>query len=175
MTRTARTRRNPMWSLVRATVIDWYEDRAQRLGAALAYYTIFALAPGLVIVMALAGLMLGPGAESQIIEQIRELIGKQGAAAIEATIRSARNETLGATGTALALIPLVFGLWGVFGELQDGLNTIWGVTPKPGRRVRDILRERFLSFTMVVGIGFLLLVSLVLSAWLAAISTYVGG
>jgi membrane protein len=124
--------------------------------------------------MALAGLLLGGGAESQIIGQIRELIGEQGAAAIEATITSARKETLGATGTALALIPLIFGLWGVFGELQDGLNTIWGVTPKPGRRVRDILRERFLSFAMVVGIGFLLLVSLVLSAWLAAVSTYVG-
>jgi membrane protein len=153
---------------------DWYEDRAQRIGAALAYYTIFALAPGLVIVMALAGLMLGPGAESQIIGQIRELIGEQGATAIEATVRSARNETLGATGTALALIPLVFGLWGVFGELQDGLNTIWGVTPKPGRRIRDILKERFWSFAMVVGIGFVLLVSLVLSAWLAAVGTYVG-
>jgi membrane protein len=163
-----------MWPLLRATMSDWYEDRAQRIGAALAYYTIFALAPGLVIVMALAGLMLGPGAESQIIGQIRELIGEQGATAIEATIRSARNETLGATGTALALIPLVFGLWGVFGELQDGLNTIWGVTPKPGRRIRDILRERFWSFAMVVGIGFVLLVSLVLSAWLAAVGTYVG-
>jgi membrane protein len=163
-----------MWPLLRATMSDWYEDRAQRIGAALAYYTIFALAPGLVIVMALAGLMLGPGAESQIIGQIHELIGEQGAKAIEATIRSARNETLGATGTALALIPLVFGLWGVFGELQDGLNTIWGVTPKPGRRIRDILKERFWSFAMVVGIGFVLLVSLVLSAWLAAVGTYVG-
>jgi membrane protein len=163
-----------MWPLLRATLSDWYEDRAQRIGAALAYYTIFALAPGLVIVMALAGLMLGPGAESQIIEQFHELIGEQGAAAIEATIRSARNETLGATGTALALVPLVFGLWGVFGELQDGLNTIWGVTPKPGRRMREILKERFWSFAMVVGIGFVLLVSLVLSAWLAAVGTYVG-
>ena len=163
-----------MWSLLKTTFDDWYEDRAQRMGAALAYYTIFALTPGLVIVMALAGLLLGPGAESQIIGQIRELIGEQGAVAIEATIQSARKETLGATGTALALIPLVFGLWGVFGELQDSLNTIWGVTPKPGRRVGDIVRERFLSFTMVVGIGFLLLVSLVLSAWLAAVSAYVG-
>jgi membrane protein len=163
-----------MWPLLRATLSDWYEDRAQRIGAALAYYTIFALAPGLVIVMALAGLMLGPGAESQIIGQIRELIGEQGATAIEATIRSARNETLGATGTALALVPLVFGLWGLFGELQDGLNTIWGVTLKPGRRMRDILKERFWSFAMVVGIGFVLLVSLILSAWLAAVSTYVG-
>ncbi len=163
-----------MWSLLKATFNDWYEDRAQRMGAALAFYTIFALTPGLVILMALAGLLLGPGAESQIIGQIRELIGEQGAAAIEATIRSARKEPMGPTGTALALIPLVFGLWGVFGELQDALNTIWGVTPKPGRRVRDIVRERFLSFAMVIGIGFLLLVSLVLSAWLAAVSGYVG-
>src|SRR6266852_8476879 len=163
-----------MWPLLRASLSDWYENRAQRIGAALAYYTIFALAPGLVIVMALAGLMLGPGAESQIIGQIRELIEEQGATANEATVRSARNETLGATGTALALIPLVFGLWGVFGELQDGLNTIWGVTPKPRRRIRDILKERFWSFAMVVGTGFVLLVSLVVSAWLAAVGTYIG-
>jgi membrane protein len=161
-----------MWSLLSATFSDWYEDRAQRMGAALAYYTIFVLAPGLVIVIAVAGLLLGGGAESQIIGQIRELIGEQGASAIEATIRSARTQTLGAAGTALALVPLVFGLWGVFGELQDGLNTIWGVTTKPGRRVVDIVRERFGSFAMVVGIGFLLLVSLALSAWLVAVGTY---
>src|SRR4030095_5597338 len=104
---------------------------------------------------------------------IRELIGEQGAGAIEATITSARQEPLGATGTALALIPCVFGLWGVFGELQDGLNTIWGVTPKPGRRIRDIVKERFWSFALVVGTGFLLLVSLVVTAWLAAVGTYV--
>src|SRR6267143_4823239 len=147
-----------MWSLLMATCRDWYEDRAQRLGAALAYYTIFALTPGLVILMAMAGLLIGPGAESHIIEQIRDLIGAQGATAIEATITSARTATLGGTGTALALIPLVFGLWGVFGELQDGLNTIWGVTPKPGRTVFEILKDRFWSFAMVVGTGFVLLV-----------------
>jgi membrane protein len=163
-----------IWSLLGATVRDWYEDRAQRLGAALAYYTIFALAPGLIIVIAVAGLLLGRDAEVQIVGQIRELIGEQGAIAIEATIRSARTETLGVTGTALALIPLVFGLWGVFGELQDGLNTIWGVAPRPGRRMIHIVKERFWSFAMVVGIGFVLLVSLVMSAWLVAVGTYFG-
>lgn len=161
-----------IWLLLRATFGEWYEDRAQRLGAALAYYTIFALAPGLIIVIAVAGLLIGREAESQIIQQIRDLIGPQGATAIEATIRSARTATLGATGTALAIVPLVFGLWGVFGELQDGLNTIWGVRPKPGRRMIDVVTERFWSFTMVVGIGFLLLVSLALSACLAAVGTY---
>jgi membrane protein len=162
-----------MWSLLSATFSDWYEDRAQRMGAALAYYTIFALTPGLVIIMALAGLLLGPGAESQIIAQFRELIGGQGAKAIEATVQSARATPPGTAEMALALATLVVGLWGVFGELQDGLNTIWGVTPKPGRRVRDIVKERFWSFAMVVGIGFLLLVSLVVTAWLAAMGTYV--
>jgi membrane protein len=161
-----------MWSLLAATISDWYEDRAQRIGAALAYYTIFALTPGLIVLIAVAGLFFGGNAEVQIVWQIRELIGEQGAKAIESMLRSARTEPLGVSGTLLTLIPLVFGLWGVFGELQDGLNTIWGVTPKPGRTVFEIIKERFWSFAMVVGIGFLLLVSLVLSAWIAAVGTY---
>ena len=163
-----------MWSLLGATISDWYEDRAQRIGAALAYYTIFALTPGLIFLIAVAGLFFGGNAEVQIFGQIRELIGEQGAKAIESMLRSARTEPLGVSGTLLALIPLAFGLWGVFGELQDGLNTIWGVTPKSGRGVVAMLRERFLSFAMVVGIGFLLLVSLALSAWLVAVGTYFG-
>jgi membrane protein len=163
-----------MWSLLAATISDWYEDRAQRIGAALAYYTIFALTPGLIVLIAVAGLFFGGNAEVQIVWQIRELIGEQGAKAIESMIRSARTEPLGVSGTLLTLIPLAFGLWGVFGELQDGLNTIWGVTPRPGRRVVDMLRERLLSFAMVVGIGFVLLVSLALSAWLVAVGTYFG-
>jgi len=164
-----------MWSLLGATISDWYEDRAQRIGAALAYYTIFALTPGLIFLIAVAGLFFGGNAEVQIFGQIRELIGEQGAKAIESMLRSARTEPLGVSGTLLALIPLAVGLWGVFGELQDGLNTIWGVTPRSGRGVVDMLRERFLSFAMVVGIGFLLLVSLALSAWLVAVGTYFGG
>jgi membrane protein len=163
-----------MWSLLSATVNDWYEDRAQRIGAALAYYTIFALTPGLIFLIAVAGLFFGGNAEVQIVGQIRELIGEQGAKAIESMLRSTRSEPLGLSGTLLTLIPLAFGLWGVFGELQDGLNTIWGVTPRPGRGVVDIIKARFLSFTLVVGIGFLLLVSLALSAWLVAVGTYFG-
>lgn len=159
--------------MLKTTCSDWYEDRAQRIGAALAYYTIFALTPGIVILMALAGLMLGPGAENQILDQFHDLIGEQGAKAIEATVRSARAAPPGGVELALALVTLVVGLWGVFGELQDGLNTIWGVTPKSGRSLWAIVKERFWSFAMVVGTGFLLLVSLVVTAWLAAVSTYV--
>jgi len=158
-----------LWSLLKNTGSDWYEDRAQRIGAALAYYTIFALTPGIVILMALAGVLLGPAAESRILGQFHELIGEQGAKAIEATVRSARATPPGTAELILSLVTLVLGLWGVFGELQDGLNTIWGVTPKAGRRVRDIVKERFWSFAMVVGIGFLLLVSLAMSAWLIVV------
>ncbi len=159
------------WRLFRDTVGEWYEDRAQRLGAALAFYTLFALAPGLVILIPLTGVFLGPqAAQGHIVEQIESLIDRPGAEAIEATIVSAREE--GAGVTVVAVITLVFGLWWVFGELQDALNTIWGVTLRPGRGFLVILRERFWSFTLVVGIGFLLLVSLAVSAWLAALSGF---
>src|SRR5688572_11035788 len=128
------------WQLVRDTVSDWYEDRAQRLGAALAFYTLFALAPGLVILIPLTGVFLGSqAAQGYLVDQIAALIGQRAAEAIEATIASAREE--GAGVTAVAVITLVFGLWWVFGELQDALNTIWGVTPKPGRGFLVILRD----------------------------------
>jgi membrane protein len=162
-------------SLVAATLREWYDDRAQRLGAALAYYTVFALAPGVVLVVAVAGLGLGPDrAQAQIVEQIGYLLGDEGARAIAAMLANARQQSVGTTAAILATATLIFGLWGVFGELQDGLNTVWGVAPVPGRRVIDMVRDRFLSFAMVTGIGFLLLVSLAVSAWLAALGKYFG-
>jgi membrane protein len=162
------------WRLFRDTARDWYDDRAQRLGAALAFYTLFALAPGLVMLIPLTGIFLGPqAARGYILDQVESLIGRPGAQAIEATITSAREEGTGIT--AIAVITLVFGLWWVFGELQDALNTIWGVTVRPGRGFLVMLRERFWSFTLVVGIGFLLLVSLAVSAWLAALRALFAG
>jgi membrane protein len=159
------------WRLLRDTVRDWYGDRAQRLGAALAFYTLFALAPGLVILIPLTGVFLGPqAAQGHIVERIGFLIGRSGAEAIEVTIVSARER--GAGVTIVAVVTLVFGLWWVFGELQDALNTIWGVTPRPGRRFLVILRERFWSFALVVGVGFLLIASLAVSAWLAALGGF---
>ena len=158
-----------IWSLLAATFSDWYDDRAQRMGAALAYYTVFALAPGVVLIVAIAGLGFGPEtAQQQFVEQIGYLLGAEGARAIEAMIVSARQQAVGTTAAALAAGTLLFGLWGVFGELQDSLNTIWGVAPKPGRGFLQMVKDRFLSFAMVTGIGFLLLVSLAVSAWLAA-------
>jgi membrane protein len=161
-------------SLVVETFFEWYEDRAPRLGAALAYYTVFALAPALILVIALVGLLLGgEAAESQIVRQIEDLVGRRAAEAIQAAIENTRTEG-GLITTGLGIVTLLFGLWGVFGELQDALNTIWGVAPKPGRGVIDVVQQRFWSFAMVVGIGFLLLVSLAVSTWLAALGAFFG-
>src|SRR5438552_10764547 len=163
-----------VWSLLVETVFEWSEDRAPRLGAALAFYTVFALAPGLIVIIALAALLLGrEAAQGQIINQVQDLIGFAGAQAIQAAIESARSAGGSLVATSLGALTLLFGLWGVFGELQDALNTIWGVTSRPWRGVIGAIKDRFWSFTMVVGIGFLLLVSLAASAWLAAIGKFV--
>ena len=162
-----------VWALLGETAVAWYEDRAPRLGAALAFYTVFALAPGLIFIIALAALLLGKeAAQGQIINEVQDLIGAAGAHAIEAAIESARSAGGSLVATSLGVLTLLFGLWGVFGELQDALNTIWGVTTRPGRGVIGAIKERFWSFTMVIGIGFLLLVSLAASAWLAAAGTF---
>jgi membrane protein len=162
-----------VWALLRETVFEWYEDRAPRLGAALAFYTVFALAPGLIVIIALAALLLGhEAAQGQIIDQVQDLIGVAGAQAIQAAIENARSAGGSLAATGLGVLTLLFGLWGVFGELQDALNTIWGVTTRPWRGVIGAVKERFWSFTMVVGIGFLLLVSLAASAWLAAVGKF---
>ena len=163
-------------ALFTETIAEWYEDRAPRLGAALAYYMVFALAPGLIFIISVAALVLGEEqARSQIIAEVRNLVGSNTAEALQATIEAVRRDGGGLLATSLGIVTLLFGLWGVFGELQDALNTIWGVTAKPGRGVFVIIKERFWSFTMVVGVGFLLLVSLALSAWIAAMGTFVGG
>jgi membrane protein len=163
-----------IWSLLGETFVEWYEDRAPRLGAALAYYTVFALAPGLILIIALAGFLLGKqAAQGQIISQVQDLAGEAGAQAVRAAIESARNAGGSLLASSLGVVTLLFGLWGVFGELQDALNTIWDVKTRPGRGVIGIIKERFWSFAMVVGIGFLLLVSLAASAWLAAVGTFV--
>jgi membrane protein len=162
-----------VWSLLGETVFEWYEDRAPRLGAALAFYTVFALAPGLIVIIAVAALLLGQeAAQGQIIDQVQDLTGVAGAQAIQAAIESARSAGGSLVATGLGVLTLLFGLWGVFGELQDALNTIWGVTTRPWRGVIGAVKERFWSFTMVVGIGFLLLVSLAASAWLAAVGKF---
>lgn len=154
----------------------WREHNASRMAAALAYYTVFSLAPILVISIALAGLVFGQeAAEGRIVGQISGLIGQTSASALEAMIAAARKPSTGILATVLGVATLVFGATGVFAELQESLNTIWGVKPKPGRGFIRMLKSRFVSFAMVLGIGFLLLVSLVVSAAIAALGSWMSG
>ncbi len=163
-------------SMLKDMFSDWSEDKAMRLAAALAYYTIFSLAPLLVIVIAISGFAFGQeAAREQIIAQVRGLVGDQGAQAIQIIIENASSSGGGILATLAGIIALIFGATGVFGQLQDALNTVWEVEPRPGRGIMGMIKDRFFSFTMVLGVGFLLLASLVISAGLAAISSYMGG
>jgi len=154
---------------------EWVDDKASTLGAALAYYTAFSLAPLLIIVIAIAGLVFGEeAARGQIFEQMRGLVGDQGGQTIESMVQSASKPSQGVLATIIGVVTLLFGASGVFGQLQTSLNAIWGVEPKPGRGISGIIKDRILSFGMILVVGFLLLVSLLLTAGLAAVSKWFG-
>jgi len=168
-------RRRQYWDLLKEVANDWMEDKAMRLGAALAYYTILSVAPLLIIVVGIAGLVLRrEDVQTGLQQQLAELIGQAGGEVVDTVLKN--NTSLGSSIPAIVIgvVVLLFGASGVFTELQDSLNTVWGVTPKPGRGLWAILRELFLSFTMVLGTGFLLLVSLVVSTALAGLTRVIG-
>jgi membrane protein len=162
-----------IWQLFQETFQEWSQDKASRLAAALAYYTIFAIAPLLIIVIAIAGAVFGEdAARGEVVRQIQGFVGREGAEFIEIAIRNASAPQTGAIASVISIVVLLLGATGLFVELQDALNTIWEVQPRPGRTIKNVIRQRILSFLMVLGIGFLLLVSLVISAILIAITTY---
>ena len=172
---------NKIINLIKETLSEWSEDKVSRLAAALAYYTTFSLPPLLVLVIALLGLIGYQNlAESQILVQIENLIGAQGRDLVESMIQaSALNPSAGIAATLISLGTLLFGALGVFGQLQDALNTIWEVAPKPQEglwaTVKSLILNRLLSFSMILVIGFLLLISLVLSSVLASLNEFIGG
>jgi membrane protein len=168
-----------MFNLLKDTFREWREDGANRLAAALAYYTTFSLAPLLVLIIAIAGLAGGrEAAQTQTMTQVEDLLGTEGREFVEGMIDSASRPTTGLTATIIGAVTLFFGALGVFGELQNSLNTIWEVKPKPAKgpvdAVQRFIVKRLLSFTMVLGIGFLLLASLVVSAAISAFAGYIG-
>jgi membrane protein len=148
---------------------EWMEDQAPTLGAALAYYTVFSLAPLLIISISIAGLVFGrEAAQGQIFDQLRGLLGDESGRAMQTMVQNASAEpATGLVATLVGFATLLFGASGVFGQLQTSLNTIWGVQPKPGRGVLGIIRDRVLSFGLILAVGFLLLVSLLLTAAIA--------
>lgn len=165
-----------LWSILVATFKNWSSDKAPKMAAALAYYSCFALPPLLVIAISIAGLVFEKeAAMGQVVTQLQGLVGKDNAEAIQGILVRVGQLKAGVIGTIIGIAALLFGASGVFGELQDSLNVIWKVKKKPHRGILGTLKDRFFSLTMVLGIGFLLLISLVLSAVLGALSDWVGG
>jgi membrane protein len=152
----------------------WLDDDAPTLGAALAFYTLFSLAPVLIVAVSVAGFVFGEkAAQGEIVRQFQGLMGMQGASAIEAILQSTNRPGLGMLATVLGLVAILVGASGAFNELQDALNIIWKVhSTKSFWRVA--LRHRFFSLGLVVATGFLLLTSLVITASLSAAERLVG-
>jgi membrane protein len=163
-------------TLGKETVVRWTEDKASALAAALAYYSLFSLAPLVLIAVAVAGLVFGQqAAEGELYTQLAGLIGDASAKALQGIVANMHQQKSGGVvATIVGLATLFFGATGVFAQLQDSMNTIWKAKPPSTNGIVEFLRVRLLSFSMVLGIGFLLLVSLVLSAVLAAVGEYLG-
>lgn len=162
------------WEVVKETFSSFVDDKVPRLAAALSYYTIFAMAPTLVIVIGVASMVFGQdAAQGKIVTEIEGLVGRDGAIAVESILKNSAQDETGLLATILGFALLIVGATSVFIELQDSLNSIWGVAPKPGRGIKGLIRDRVLSFAMVIGTGFVLMVSLLVSAALSALEGWI--
>ncbi|HWJ94765.1 MAG TPA: YihY/virulence factor BrkB family protein [Telluria sp.] len=162
--------------VLKCAVTEWMAHRAASKGAALAFYTLFSLAPVLVLVIAIAGFFYGAeAAQGQLMSQLRGLVGPQGAETIQAILAGARNKESGKLATIIASVLLLVGATTVFAELKDSLDEIWGVPPPKDASWWDTVRTRLLSFGLILVLGFLLMVSLVVSAALAVLEHYFSG
>lgn len=163
-----------LWELLKESAVEWDKDKCPRLGAAISYYTLFSLAPVLIIAITIAGIIFGhEAAQGEIVAQIEGLVGRNGAEAVQTMLQNAYQSSDSTWATIIGVVTLIIGATGVFVELQDSLNTAWEVIPKPGRGIMGILKDRLLSFGVVLGVGFLLMVSLILSAAITAVNTYI--
>ncbi len=167
---------NDWWNLARQSVLAWIDDYAPSMGAAIAYYTVFSIAPLLVIVIAIAGFAFGQDAvRGEIAAQLAGLIGPEGAQSIQGLVESASKPAEGILATILGISILGIGATTVFAELQSALDRIWRVPAPPNESgIWRLLRTRLFSFGMVLGLGFLLVVSLVASTALAALGSWWG-
>ena len=163
-----------IWEVLKEAASDWVDDKAAQQGAALAFYSVLSLAPLVVISLTIAGLFFQDAA-GQFTAQMQSMVGQEGAEAIGAMAQNAGKEpTAGSIATIFGVLTLLFGASGVFGQLQESMNSIWDAKPKTGSGIWHMIRSRFLSFAMVLGTGFLLLISLLLSTAVAAIGNYFG-
>ena len=163
-------------TILKRALVGWWNDNVPRLGASLSFYTLFAMAPVLVVSIAIAGVAFGAEAvRGEVVTQMRDLVGEEGAQAVQAMLQAASQKRESWIATALGVFTFFIGATGAFLELQTAINGIWRVKPKEGGHwLRELLMQRLISFGLVIGVGFLLLVSLVVSAALAALHRYMG-
>lgn len=165
-----------VWTLMKQTASSWNDINAPRLGAALAFYTMLSIAPLMVICVGIAGLVFGQdAAQGKIAEQLSSLIGAQSAHTVQTLLRHARRPAPGIAAMAIGIFILFFGASGVFSELRDSLNSIWHAKPSDDSGIMSLIKGRIFAFAMVVGVGFLLLVSLLASAAIAAAGAFLSG
>jgi len=164
------------FSLLKQTFSEWLEDQAPQLGAALAYYTVFSLAPLVLLLLAIVGFIFRndpAGAWRKMTEEMSYFLDKSALDVVANIAQTASHPNKGMSATIIGILLALFGASGVFGQLQNALNTIWGVKAKPGAGIAGFIRSRFLSFAMVAGVCFLLLVSLVFESLLKGFSHYI--
>lgn len=163
-------------TVLKQTFSAWNAHDAPRLGAALAFYTILSIAPLVVLVIAIVALFFGhSSAQNQLLGQVENMIGHQGSEVVRGIIEQAQQPASGIFASIAGVVVLLFGASGVFGELRSALNTMWDVQPASEGGLWGSIKQRFFSFGMVLGVGFLLLVSLVISAALVALGNFFGG
>jgi membrane protein len=164
------------WTIFRQTFSAWSKREAPTLGAALAFYTILSLAPLVVLVVSIVAIVFGRStAQNDLLGQVKSLIGPQGSEAVKAIIQHAQKPAAGAFASVIGVVTLLFGASGVFSQLRSALNKIWDIQPKNAGGLWGTIKQNVFSFGMVLAVGFLLMVSLVVSAALAAIGKYFGG
>ncbi|HZT79262.1 MAG TPA: YihY/virulence factor BrkB family protein [Gemmataceae bacterium] len=161
------------WNVLKVAALQWYNDNPFRLGAALAYYAVFSIGPIVLIAVTIAGMVFGKEeAREQLVSRINQTAGPQVGEAIGGTLRYAHQAGGGVLATVIGVVVLLVAAAGLFAAIQDALNTIWGVRPKSGRGIAGVVKDRLLPYLMVLGVGVLLLASLVLSSVLAAVSHF---
>lgn len=162
-----------LFSLFKEAASEWSDDNATRLGAAVAFYSILSLAPLLILAVAVAGMVFGEeAARGELVGQMRGLVGDAGADVVQTLLANAKRPAAGVIATIVGLVTLLFGASGVFSELHEAMNSVWNVRTKPGRGVLGFLKDKIFAFGLVLSVGFLLLISLIVSALLSAFGGY---
>jgi membrane protein len=160
---------------LKRAAVTWYASRTFELGAALAYYAIFAIAPMILVTIAVASLLFGKqAAQGQVLKQIEGAVGTTVARAIADTLQFAYHSGSGVWATGIGTLVFFFAVTGLFSQLQSALNAIWQVEPKPGRGVWGVVKDRFWSFVAVIGLGALLLAAVLVHAWVSVLSAWSG-